>query len=281
MKIAYCGYDFFASCLEALIEDGHELVELFTFPTDNEYDFNDRVMRVAQTVKARITLSPMRMDDVERLGMVGVDMIISAAYPYKIPDWNGHVKYAVNVHPSPLPVGRGPWPLPWIILKGLPMSAVTLHEVNSKWDRGDILLQEPFEVFADETLESLSIRSQLRAVSLIKRAMPNMVRLWQEKTSQASGTYWPMPQKADRTIKWDSEVGLIARQVRAFSKFETFLYIDGVRYFVRGVSVWKEQHSLPPGTVAHRTNREVVYAALDGFVCLSYYMRADEHEIKS
>lgn len=277
MKIAYCGYDFFHSCLGRLISDGHELVELFTWPTDNEYDFNDKVFAHAQVARAKITISPMTEADLERLSRKSVDAIICAAYPFKVPEWRKHVQYALNTHPSLLPEGRGPWPLPWTILKGLKNSGVTVHEISEGWDAGSILGQEILTIGAHETLESLSVRSQMAATDLLSRILSDIEEAWSARTEQkGQSSYWKMPQKEDRTITWEMSVDQIDRIVRAFSKFEPFLYIENVRYFVRKVDFWKENHHFKVGSVVHETNREKVFAASDGLVCLTQYERADE-----
>ena len=276
MKIAYCGYDFFYTCLAGLISDGHTLVELFSFPTDNQYDFNDNVFRMAREHKARITLSPMTAADMERLSSLGVEVIVSAAYPYKIPEWRNHVAYALNVHPSPLPEGRGPWPLPWMILKGFSESAVTIHEISPSFDSGDILTQVRFPLTDRETLESLSLRSQLLAEVLVRRVFPDLGNFWAQKKPQGKGSYWRMPKPEDRTITWDMTIDQIDRIVRAFSKFEPFLFLDKVRYFVNKVDVWPDDSGFAPGTLVLESSRERVYAAKDGLVCLSQIERADK-----
>ena len=277
MRFAYCGYDFFHPCLEQLLEDGHTLVELFTWPTDNEYDFNDNVFRLAGAANVPVSLEPMTNEDLSRLRKKKVELLVSAAYPYKIPSWVGFVTYAINVHPSLLPVGKGPWPLPWLILKGHRESGVTIHEVSQKFDSGDILAQAQFGLSDRETLESLSLRSQLLAKSLIREVISDLPRLWNNKRPQGPGSYWLMPKSADRTISWDMTIDEIDRIVRAFSKFEPFLFLDGVRYFVNKVDVWKDDRGLPPGTLVLKSNREVVYAARDGLVCLSQWREAS-HE---
>jgi len=276
MRVAYCGYDFFYTCLEEILRDGHELVELFTWPTDNAYDFNDEVLRIAQKEKARITFSPINELDLERLRKLAVDLLICAAYPYKVPAWEGFVRYAINVHPSLLPEGRGPWPLPWVILKGLRHSGVTLHAIGPSWDGGDIITQDVLDVADNETLESLSLRSQMLATNLVRETTRDIETRWaQKKPQRGVASYWKMPQRVNRTIDWYQGVEAIERMVRAFSKFEAFVYIDGVRHFVRKVDVWKAECSLEPGTLVHRSNRELVFAASDGLVALSNYAKAD------
>jgi methionyl-tRNA formyltransferase len=278
MKIAYCGYDFFHACLGDLIDSGHVLSELFTFPADNQYDFNDKVFALAQGVRARITLSPISPEDLVRLQSDGVEALICAAYPYKVPQWQPHLRFALNVHPSLLPQGRGRWPLPWVILKDLKETGVSIHEVSNVWDGGDLIAQQSIAVRNNETLESLSIRSQMAARLLLSKVMQDLPGAWKDRRPQPQGTAWPMPKRTDRTIRFDMPVGEIERIVRAFSKFEPFLFLEGIRYFVRRVDVWQEDHCLVPGTLVIESSRERLYAAVDGFVLLSSYERADENK---
>ena len=47
MKIGYAGFDLLYPCLEALEEAGCEVRRVFTFPTDNQYEFNRDVIAFA------------------------------------------------------------------------------------------------------------------------------------------------------------------------------------------------------------------------------------------
>ncbi len=275
MKIVYCGYDFFHSCMAGLIEAGHEIVELFTWQTDNEYDFNVNVIAMAQALNAPVTFSPMQQADLDRFRTLEFDAIVCAAYPFKVPDWRGFVRYAINMHPSLLPEGRGPWPIPHVILKQLPQTGVTIHEISPAWDAGHILAQATLDVSERETLESLSLRSQMLARTMLLNTVADIGTAWANKQPQGQGSYWPMLTRADKLIEWTMPVRQIDRLVRAFSKFEPSVYLDGVRYFVRKIDFWEEAHGLAPGTRVHNANREVVYAAADGFVALSHYVEAD------
>jgi methionyl-tRNA formyltransferase len=274
MRIAYFGYDFFYGVLESILRAGHELIELYSFPTDNEYDFNDKVISLANKSKARITLSPVTSTDISRLGAEKVDVIVSAAYPFKIPTWQHNVRFAINIHPSPLPIGRGPWPLPWIIKNQLTESAVTIHEISEQWDRGDILVQDPFTVSKDDDLVTLSIRSQLAAARLAPTVLDSIDSLWANKTPQSEGSYWKMPTTDDRTINWGMSTHEALRIFRAFNTFEPFVFLNGKRFFVRKLHAWEEHHTLEPGTEIYQSSREKVYAVKDGFISLTQIEKA-------
>jgi methionyl-tRNA formyltransferase len=271
MKIAYFGYDFFFACMEELVSQGHEIYKVFTFPCDNKYNFNARVIALAEKVGAEMKTDRPTKGDIERLAQEGCELIVSAGYQYKIPVLSESMPYAINIHPTLLPEGRGPWPLPWIVLKGLKESGVTVHKLSERMDEGDILLQKKFDVTDRDDLETISCKSQMAAVDLIRKLMADFENHWKNARPQSGGSYWPMPTLEEQTIDWNKGVDNILRQSRAFGKFDVCTKFDGKEWVVQDVSAWKEDHAFEPGTVVHRASRETVIAAKDGFVCLRFF----------
>lgn len=273
MKIAFCGYDFFVACLDKLSER-HDIVSIFTCQTDNRFDFNEKLLKAASTIGCPIQLSPITEDNIGQLAAKGCDLILTAGYPYKIPNYAGRIRYGFNIHPTPLPEGRGPWPMPWTILLGLAKTAITFHKHAEKWDSGDILYQEWIDLSPTEDLETLSAKAQLAAARCICGVVDRMEEHWVTAQFQVGGSYWQMPRRSDRTLDWCQSIEQLDRIVRAFGKFESYAEIEGIAYGVTDISAWREEHSYPPGTVLHRTNREIVVTADDGMVLLRHMRRA-------
>lgn len=281
MKFAYCGYDFFWTVLDALLSLDNELLALFTFNADGKYDFNTNVFKIATMAKCPIKITPITVSDAELLCQHGCEMLICAAYPYKIPDGVlARFKYAINIHPSLLPEGRGPWPMPWAILNQLKTTGVTIHNLSRNIDHGDILLQESFSIDESENLESLSAKTQIAANKLIKKFLENPDYFINNAVTQQGGTYFGWPNKEVRTVNWDACISDIDRTVRAFSKFEAYGFIDGERYYIRDVTSWECPHEDKPGTVVHRLNKEIVIAAKDGYVCVRNFELAPNRGVK-
>jgi methionyl-tRNA formyltransferase len=276
MNIAYCGYDFFAPCMSELEVAGHEIIKLFTWVTDGQYDFNEFVVDFADKRAIEISYERMNLEDLVQLKDSGCDLIITAAYPFKIPRYHDYVPFGINIHPSPLPEGRGPWPLPWTIIKDLRRSSVCFHKLDDKWDRGDILMQQWFDVSPDEDLETLSAKCQLIAKGKIAQVVGSLADLWVNASPQADGSYWQMPKREDRTLNWEWSVEEIQRMVRAYGKFESRAMIEGCWYWIMDTNSWHDAHNHPPGTVVHRTNKEIVVAAKDGYTLLRYWKREQE-----
>ena len=272
MKIAFFGYDFFANCLNATLEANHEVIRIFSVPTDNVYNFNEQVLEAAAKSKVPVSLSKVREADIANLEAQGCELIVSAAYPYRIPIGKTTVR-GINIHPSLLPNGRGPWPLPHVILKRLKETGVTIHKLEPDFDAGEIIVQRSFPVSEVDNLESLSCRSQMLARDLLLQVLGDFENLWTKSEAQGRGEKWEFPSDEEQTIRWTDSVEDIDRLVRAYGKMHTTAIFDSLFWNIEDVAVWSEAHAIAPGTVVHRANKEVVIAAQDGFVCLRYFQK--------
>lgn len=280
MKIAYCGFDFFHTCLRYLLQAGHEVHRVYSFPCDGHFNFNTYVKEMARNRRIPFSVKPVSAADIQALEQQGVELLISAGYQYKIPDLSASSIKGINIHPTLLPTGRGVWPLPWIILKQLPTSGVTLHKLSNEMDGGDIVLQRSFSVDASENLETLSCKVQLLAVEMLKQVMEDVGTYWQQATAQQGEvSVWPMPAMQDRYLDWQQSITDIDRIARAFSKFGSCCHFDNKMWWVYDVRVWSTLHDYEPGSVVHRTNTETVIAASDGLVCLRYFQQGESQSV--
>jgi methionyl-tRNA formyltransferase len=102
---------------------------------------------------------------------------------------------AINVHPALLPKNRGLFPYFWALTNGDAETGVTVHWMDTKFDTGEILLQEKLPIAPDDTVISLARKSAELgadllscAVKLIQQGEPP--RLAQD-TTQVSYFSWP------------------------------------------------------------------------------------------
>ena len=203
--------------------------------------------------------------DIKKLQQEGCDMILTAGYSYKIPTWQGgSIRYGVNIHPSLLPQGAGPLPLPLVILKGLKKTGVTLHELSPKWDAGNIILQEPILLCGKEYIENLLCKSQEIALRLLKRFLESPDKHWINSYPQThqDGDYWPLPTPEELSVDFHKDVETIDRCLRT----QRFIKDNGDIEFISSVTTWKQTHSLNPGTVISRTGEMCTVAAANGIV---------------
>ncbi len=266
MRIAYFGGDMFYSCMELLIQKGHEIIALFAdVPGADEYDLTRNVCRQAEKHGIPVLRSKPADGDIKKLRSKGCDMILSAGYRYKIPPWHGGcIRYGVNIHPSLLPEGGGPMPFPFVIVKGLKKTGVTLHKLSQKWDDGDIILQEKFPLLGNENLEDLLSKSQTLATKILQDFLNSPEEYWDNAFPQTRqpGDYWPMAHPERFIVDYDKDVETVEKYLRA----HRFVSPDGMIEFVSDVSFWQQKHNYEPGTIITQENNIFLIAAADGMV---------------
>jgi len=272
MKIAYCGYDFFSTCLSDLLAADFEVYRVYTFPCDNRNEFNQYLYDICAHKK--IEISTQRIDDetISQLESEGCNLLITAGYRYKIPDLSKSSIKGINIHPTLLPLGRGSWPLPWIILTEQKQSGVSIHKLSQDFDAGDVLLQKDFPVTTNENLETLSAKSQLLAKSLLMTVMHDFSQFWDKAQAQSNEfTYWKLPSKEQRSIDWNTSIVEIKRINRAFGKMGCYATFSNQPWLIYYLCAWPENHDYKPGEVVHKTNTETIVAAADGLVSVLYF----------
>lgn len=268
MRFAFAGFDLWCGVFDAFVAQGWEPIALFTMPVDNQHDFNQEVVTRAQSHGIPVHMSPIRAEELRTLGDQQCDALVVAGHGWRIPDWTRSLPHAVNFHPSPLPEGRGPYPLFRAILENRRDWAVTCHRVAPAFDAGDILAADPIALAADECHETLQLKLQLSARRLATRVARDFRALWDASQPQANGSYWPKTTDADRTLDFSAPVAEILRVARACGAHECIAPIGAMPLFVRHAAGWEEAHDHLPGTIVHRYRRSLVVAARDGFIAL-------------
>lgn len=274
MKFVYFGYDFMLPSIERLMDEGHELIGVFSFECDNVFNFNTDSQKLAQLAGASFIFSPAEDFHLKSFLDKGVEVFISAGYPHKIPPIDENQAYAVNVHPTRLPKGRGLMPIPRIILDNMKDAAgFTAHKMTQEFDAGDILLQSKFNLGPKETVETYTAKIATRAPDFFSELFENLPDLWKNATPQnekKASTVKP-PTDKERTLDWNKTVADIDRTGRAFGRFGSIAEFNKRRWVIFHYDCWEEKHDLEPGTVAALLSREVTIAAKDGFICLKQF----------
>lgn len=274
MKFVYFGYDFMLPAALRLLEDGHELAGIFSFKCDNVFNFNVHTQALAERLDIPYTLSKPLPMDIQAFSDQGVDVFLSAGYPYKIPPIPEN-KYGVNFHPSLLPAGRGLMPTPTILMHHPETSGISLHKITPVYDDGDILFQRHIPITEEDDVETLSARIALHAPDIISGVFANFSDMWRsaKPQDQTKASTYPVPDEKMRTLDWSQNVDQIKKTGRAFGRFGCLARFDGKLWAVYNFNGWKENHAYRPGLTVCTLSREVVIAARDGFICLKEYQR--------
>ncbi len=278
MKIAFFGYDYTLDIVQRLIADGHEVVQIFTFPCDGVFAFNTQIYEFG--AHFNIPVSEHKVDSLTIDGLIGqgCGLFLCAGYPHKIPDIDPAKAYGLNLHPSLLPRGRGIMPLPHIIMHEPEAAGFTVHKLVSGFDAGDILYQRAVSIDARDDVETLSARIAVHAPGAVSGVIKNITTLWGKavpQDSEAASSYG-VPDEVMRSLRWDETVEALRLKGRAFGRFGVMATVENnmgqtQKLAVFQFGVWEEAHAHAAGTLLRSSSREIVVAVSDGYACLKEF----------
>ena len=245
MKVAYVGIDILYPALTSLYDCGAEIVRIFTCKTDNYTEFNTKTIEFANEHNIPVVVKKITKEDLYELVKTGCEFMLVGGYYHIIPIISS--LKIVNIHPSLLPVGRGAWPVPLSILKGVSESGITMHQMEKRLDSGKILLQKKCPVYPDkDDLITLTERQWCLIPEMVKELVSDFDNLWENAFPQGEGEYWKMPTKEQYTVTSDMSFNEADLILRAFKGYECiyinaktkkkFELIDGVAYKSEGAN---------------------------------------------
>ena len=103
-----------------------------------------------------------------------VDLIVLAGYMRVIQNPDAFPAPMINVHPSLLPKYKGLHAVEQAIDAGEEYTGCTVHYVNEELDGGEIILQEPVPILADDDVESLTKAIQRMEYAILPEAIKHV-----------------------------------------------------------------------------------------------------------
>jgi methionyl-tRNA formyltransferase len=242
---------------------------------DQRIHHHRAVIDYAARLKLPVQLTRLDEQSLRELSEAGCEALVVASYPWRIGDWRPYLKYAVNFHPSPLPLGRGPYPLPGAILENFPAWGVSCHKLEPEFDTGAVLRSAMFPLAADEDHDSLDLKVQLAARRVAADVATHFESDWDSAVAQGEGSYHSLWTQEERQLDFTHSVAQILRRVRAFGPIETLVRVNGALVFVRRAVGWCESHSLKRGQIVHVNTQAMVFAVADGYIGLTEWSLID------
>lgn len=182
-------------------------------------------------------------------------------------------RYVVGSHPSPLPEGCGRAPVPWTILQGRELSAVTLFKMDLSVDSGPILLQKFFTIPTGATALHLYqlVANNLRDgfCELYQQILQGTTTETAHDSAKTSCRAKRVP--ADGHIDFSQSAEKIELLIRASSQPYPGAY---TYYHGDKVTVWKASLTNPPdytgttGQIVLRKKEQLLVQTGDGCIWL-------------
>lgn len=192
----------------------------------------------------------------QALQTLDLDVLIVAAYGLILPQWVLLLpRYGcLNIHASLLPRWRGAAPIQRAIEAGDPTTGITIMQMDTGLDTGDMLLRQDLPILDNDTAESLHDRLAMAGGELIVLAIEQLSagQLKPMPQDNEQATYAAKLQKSEAALDFTQSAERLARRVRAFDLFPgTTIELPGMS---EPVKVWQAQalaeHSdAAPGTL--------------------------------
>jgi len=250
--------------LRRCVEDGHELVAVWTQPDrpsgrGNKVSFSPvKEFALSQNIPVH---QPQKIKTVETKRLFAshdADVAVVVAYGRILPEefLRAPARGCINVHFSLLPKYRGAAPTNWAIVNGDEETGVTTMFMEPTLDTGPILLQRATKIGETETAPELMQRLSEAGAELLSETLARLDTLRPQPQDDTQASFAPIIKKEDGLIDWTRPAEVIERAIRGFQPWPTAY----TSFNAKGLTIWEAQAllTLSPGVqpgevvVAHR-----------------------------
>jgi methionyl-tRNA formyltransferase len=127
---------------------------------------------------------------------------------------------ALNLHGSLLPRYRGRCPINWVLINGERETGVTLHHMEARVDRGDIVAQRAVPIADDDSALTLNRKLGDAARELLREVYPLLEAGTPPRIAQdhARATYFGGRRPEDGRLEWSQSALRLYNLVRAVTE---------------------------------------------------------------
>ena len=205
-------------------------------------------------------------DDYQPIIDKNPDLIITCAYGQIIPDeiLNYPRVGCINVHGSLLPELRGGAPIHWAIIRGYKETGITIMDMSSKMDAGDIISQKSIKIDDDMILDTLYEKMSYLGRDLLIETLPSIINNTCTRTKQDESivTFGYNIKKEDCKIDFSKSSQEIKNLIRGLNSIPgAYCYLDNKRMKIYNIEIGEKNSSKEYGKIIDITK--------DGIICIT------------
>lgn len=213
--------EFGSPTLLALLDAGHQIVQVFTQPDRPA----GRGKKLTPTPIAQLAIEKglplVRTSDINREPLPPADVMVVIAFGQKIgPAAVDHPRLgSINLHASRLPKYRGAAPIHRAILGGESITGNSVIRLAERMDAGAILAQSELSIGETETAGELHDRLAQDGAPLVLRVLNELAggTAREQEQNSAAATLAPKLSREMATLDWSQPAKMLARQVNGLS----------------------------------------------------------------
>ena len=278
MRIVFMGTpDIAATCLKKILEEGHQVVAVYTQPDRPK----GRGMKMVYSAVKEVAIAnglpiyqPESFRDEETVAQLAAlqpDVVAVVAYgrilPQRVLDIPS--KGCINIHASLLPAYRGSAPYQWAVLDGCTETGVSAMYLCAQMDAGDVIDVAKTPIGENETAGELLDRLAVLGADLLDKTLIKMKNgpVAAVKQDESLVSYAPMLDKSICPIDWSKTAQQIHNQVRGLHPWPVAtMELNGTKFKVHATVVVEGTTNQIPGTVIGLTKTGLQMACGEGII---------------
>ena len=213
-----------ASTLQALLASGYDVAAVIVAQSQGAPSRRERQLEVSAIAEQYgiPLLAPRSLLAVrDQLAGFKAEAAVLVAYGRIVPQavLDLFPRGIINVHPSLLPLHRGPTPIESALLGGDQQTGVSLMLLSGKMDTGPLYAQQAVALNGNESKQALANQLAAIGTDMMLECLPKALDGSLEPVPQAETavTYDRRIAKADGLLDWTKPAGRLEREVRAYA----------------------------------------------------------------
>jgi methionyl-tRNA formyltransferase len=211
-----------APTLQGLVDADYNVVAVISH-NESTTSRSQRTLEVAEVAEKHgipVLLPAKPADIADQLKELQPDIGVLAAYgkivPQSVIDLFSHG--IINIHPSLLPLHRGPIPIESVILNGEAKTGVSIMQLVKEMDAGPLYGHAEIKLNGDETKEALAEHLLEIGGKMVVELIPGILdgSLVAVPQTDENATYDDLITKADSLLDFSKPAVKLEREVRAY-----------------------------------------------------------------
>lgn len=211
--------------LKALIAAGHEIAAVVSnYEAGTSRSIRElEIKAVAEEHGIPLLLPAGPADILEDLGNLGAEAAVLVAFGRIVPQSIIDIfpRGIINIHPSLLPLHRGPTPIESVILSGELKTGVSVMCLEAAMDAGPVFGQSEIDLNGTETKQELADHLLQVGSAMVVELLPGILdgNIIAKPQNNEAATYDKLIKKEDGRIDWNKPAVQLEREIRAYSEW--------------------------------------------------------------
>lgn len=272
-----------APALQRLIESNYDIkaVVVHNEPTVSRKQRKQEVVMLAEHNHIPV-LAPDKLRDItDELKSYQATVGVLAAFGKIVPQSIIDIFPAgiVNIHPSLLPLHRGPTPIESVMLDGSRKTGVSLMQLVKEMDAGPVYAYSEYELTGAESKQELADELGSLGASMLTTLLPRIITgdIAGMPQDDSKATYDKLITKEDGILDWSKTARQLEREIRTYAEWPKCRTMLG-DHAVIVTEAHVEKGTGAPGQLWHSEKQLGVHCA-DGILVLDSLKPAGKGEM--